>query len=114
MKKSKRPTDAASADTSLNSLRSALVVGEFTLPTREEELTDDDIALFGQGTPADFASIKLAAESRATVSVSSDENTVVQESLAMAARNGQQISEGVWSRMQADRKRAESDDSSND
>ena len=114
MKKSKRPTDAALADTSLNRLRTALVIGEFTLPTREEELTDDDIALFGQGTAADFASIKCSAESRAMKSVSSEENTAVQESLAMAARNGQQISESVWSRMQADRKRVESDDSNND
>ncbi len=77
------------------------------LPTRPEELTDKDLALYGQGQPQSIDALKRAVETRPTNTQKSAEHADVEQSMAMAARNGDQISEDVWARMRTDRQRAE-------
>ena len=84
------------------------------LPTRPEELTGKDLALYGQGQPQSIDALKRAVETRPKNTRKSTERANVEKSMAMAARNGDQISEDVWARMRSDRQRAEPSKSSDD
>ena len=84
------------------------------LPTRPEELTDKDLALYGKGKPQSIDALKCTSETRSTNTRERAERADVKESMAMAARNGDQISEDVWARMRIDRQRAEIGESSDD
>lgn len=114
MKKSKRSVIPVSVDESLEQVRSVLVAEGFILPTRVEELSDDELSLYGQGKPQSFASLKRDAEARVTHHSANTPNETIQQSMAMAARNGQQISKDVWTRMQTDRLCVENMIKSND
>lgn len=103
MKKSKGPVVSVSVDESLEQMRSALVAEGYILPTRTEELTDDELSLYGQGKPQSFAFLERNTKARSTRHIANTPDETIQQSMAMAARNGQQISENVWIRMQTDR-----------
>ena len=103
-----------SAGASLDQMSSALVAEGFMLPTQPEELTDKDLALYGQGQPQNIDVLERAVETRPPNTRKSAERAIVEQSMAMAARNGDQISEDVWARMRTDRQRAETGESSDD
>lgn len=103
MKKSKRPVIPVLIDESLEQMRAALVAHGYILPTRVEDFTNDDLSLYGQGEPQCFASLQSSARARAKRQNTNKPDETTYESMAMAARNGKQISKDVWARMQTDR-----------
>ena len=103
MKKSKGPVIPISMDESLEQMRSTLVAEGYMLPTQAEELSEDDLLLYGQGQPRSFASLQRKAKARMSHQTANKPYDTTQQSMAMAARNGQKISKNVWSQMQKDR-----------
>lgn len=89
-------------------LEEVFVEQGYALPLEPEHITSEDMALYGRGTSRTLDLLRHSFESlmgrRFVV-----EETVqdVSKSLAMVARNGTRISEAVWTRMRADRERAE-------
>ena len=108
MKKRKHPLTPEMIDEAGDFVESVLIEDGFMLPTRPGQLTSDDIERYGHGQPRLLAELKRdAAAIEGRSSASRTGNADVEESLAMAARNGDQIREEVWARMRSDRKRAE-------
>ena len=80
----------------------------FMFPSRGKHVTDDDLSLYGLGAPKSIEELQrseLAFQKRTSRPVAGPADVV--KSLAMAARNGEQISDTVWARMKKDREHAE-------
>ena len=103
-----------SAIDSLDQMSSTLVAEGYMLPSRLEELTDKDLALYGKGKPQSIDALKRTSATRSATTRERAERADVKESMAMAARNGDQISEDVWARMRIDRQRSKIGESSDD
>ena len=113
-KKGKRPINPQSIGASLEQIKQAFIAADFMFPAQPEHLNDEDLALIGKGTPKDLSQLESASRSRDRLLVAVSKDSDVHKSLAMAARNGQQISEDVRNRMRADRVAAESSRKNNE
>lgn len=79
----------------------------YMLPCEPEQISDEDLELYGKGNPQEVDVLRQSFESLNKRRLSRTESSEISASLAMAARNGTKILERVWARMQADREEAE-------
>ena len=96
-------------------LEEVLVEQGYMLPQEPGHVKSEDLALYGKGTARPLDVLRQSFESLMEAKTFSESAARgVSESLAMAARNGTGISEVVWTRMRADREKAESEGGNHD
>lgn len=111
MSKKIKSIDAKAVAIRLDQLRDALVASGRALPTVPSHVTDDDLSLYGKGharTIDELQSVAEAVRSRTAAQSEEPIDSDIASSMAMAARNGELISESVRARMDEDRRTAES------
>lgn len=110
MSKKTRNVTKEMIDDALVAISNALIAEGAMLPVDEQQLTDDDLNLFGEGRRASLLELRQRVEAmqqRPSRNVKENHTNLVSESMAMAARNGDQISQAVLERMVEDRVKAE-------
>lgn len=108
MNRKKDPASLGVVDSAVELLESVMIKGGFALPTQSTQLDSDDLERYGQGQPKSFEQLKQSAavvEQNIAALVKGNQSII--ESLAIAARNGEKISDAVRERMRADRNQAE-------
>lgn len=111
MSKKTKSIDTQAVAARLDQLRDALVDSGRALPAVPSHVTDDDLSLYGKGrakTIDELQSVADAVRSRTTAQPMGPIDSDIANSMAMAARNGELISESVRARMDEDRRTAES------
>lgn len=89
-------------------LQDVLVEEGYMLPHEPGHISEEDLALYGKGTPRTLDVLRQSFESlMGRRFVVEERSQGVNESLAMVARNGTRISQPVLARMRADRDKAE-------
>ena len=108
MRKKQRIRSTDFSKQALTILQQVLIEHGFMLPCSRKHVTQDDLSMFGKGSPKTIGELEQSAfevSKRDSHSIQGPDEIV--ESLAMLARNGKQISESVRVRMRRDRIRAE-------
>ena len=108
MRKKQRVRSNDFSNQALTILQQALIEHGFMLPCSRTHITHDDLTLFGKGSPKTIKDLEQSAREVARrVSHTIESPDEIVESLAMVARNANQIREPVRARMRKDRIRAE-------
>lgn len=110
MKKKTREVTPERTDKAIAILEDVLVEAGAMLPTRPHQLTDEDFELYGQGIPKTYAQLSRDVREFQGRQDARIVDSQIEQSLAIAARNGDKITQEVRDKMREDRERAQCDE----
>lgn len=105
---SKKPSkkNAVTKNDILKELNQAMIEGGFRLPTEPEEISDEDMELYGKGDLQTFESLQditTRVHKRIESLLNKEGGVVTHSPFAMAARNGKNITKDILEKMRLDR-----------